>query len=300
MKEDTSMRYLLYNPLSGKTTQSFEEATRYSEAESIPTTLVNVIEIEDMGKFLAGLSSEDDLVVFGGDGSLNKIANAIAEHPVSNDVYYYPCGTGNDFARDVGMAEVEKPFLVTDYIKNLPTVTVKGVKSKFINGVGFGIDGYCCAVGDQLKSEGKQPDYTAIAIKGLLFHFKPANATVTVDGVTKHFKKVWIAPTMYGRFYGGGMMPTPKQDRTAEEKSVSLMLFHRTGKIQTLMIFPSLFKGEHVKHEKHVTILPGKEITVKFDRPAPLQIDGETILNVTSYTAYAAPAKVENAEAATV
>ena len=28
----------------------------------------------------------------------------------------------------------------------------------------------------------------------------------------------------------------------------------------------------------------GKEITVKFDRPAPLQIDGETVLDVTEYT----------------
>ena len=28
----------------------------------------------------------------------------------------------------------------------------------------------------------------------------------------------------------------------------------------------------------------GKDITVTFDRPTPLQIDGETVLGVTSYT----------------
>lgn len=32
-------------------------------------------------------------------------------------------------------------------------------------------------------------------------------------------------------------------------------------------------------------ILTGREITVKFDRPTALQIDGETILDVTSYRA---------------
>ncbi len=66
---------------------------------------------------------------------------------------------------------------------------------------------------------------------------------------------------------------------------LSLMVFHGSGKIHTLMVFPSLFKGEHVKHEKIVTVLEGKEITVKFDQPTALQIDGETILGVTEYTA---------------
>jgi len=278
------MRYLLYNPLSGKTSQSFEAASLYSTTATIPTTLVNVTEIEDAGKFFDSLAVEDDLVIFGGDGSLNRLANALCKHSVVNDVYYYPCGTGNDFARDVEQANADAPFLINDYVKGLPTVTVNGKESKFINGVGFGIDGYCCEVGDRLKSEGKQPNYTSIAIKGLLFHFKPRTATVTVDGVTQSFKRVWIAPTMFGRFYGGGMMPTPKQNRSDAKKSVSLMVFHDTGKLQTLMIFPSLFQGEHVKKEKHVTILSGKEITVKFNRPTPLQIDGETVTGVTEYT----------------
>ena len=150
--------------------------------------------------------------------------------------------------------------------------------------MGFGIDGYCCEVGDKLRAKSEKPvNYTGIAIKGLLFHYKPTEATVIVDGKEYHFKKVWIAPTMFGRFYGGGMMPTPEQTREADQLSV--MVFHGSGKLKTLMIFPSLFKGEHIKKEKHVTILSGKEITVKFSEARPLQIDGETILGVTEYTA---------------
>ncbi len=278
------MRYLLYNPLSGKANQSYEDAVSYSNNATLPTKLVDVTKTQNMRELFEALEESDDVVIFGGDGSLNKIANEFAELSIKNDVYYYPSGTGNDFARDIGAADAKEPILINDYIKELPTVTVKGKQSKFINGIGFGIDGYCCEVGDKLKGEGKQPDYTAIAIKGLLFYFKPANATVTVDGVKKSFKKVWIAPTMYGRFYGGGMMPTPMQDRNAKDKNVSLMLFHGSGKLKTLMIFPSLFKGEHVKHEKNVAILQGKNITVEFDRPTSLQIDGETVLDVTSYS----------------
>ena len=62
------------------------------------------------------------------------------------------------------------------------------------------------------------------------------------------------------------------------------MLFHGSGKLKTLMIFPSIFKGEHVKYKKNITILQGKSISVRFSRPASLQIDGETVLGVTEYS----------------
>lgn len=134
-----------------------------------------------------------------------------------------------------------------------------------------------------MRSEGKKDiNYTAIAIRGLLFDYKPKTATVTVDGEKHTYEKVWLAPTMNGRFYGGGMIPTPAQSRTND--TVSTMLFHDCGKLRALMMFPSIFKGEHVKYTKNVAVLTGNEITVEFDRPAPLQIDGETILGVTSYT----------------
>ncbi len=277
------MRYLLYNPFSGNN-DSHEDALSYSVVANMSTQLVNLTEIHSMCDFFEMLTPRDDVVIFGGDGTLNRIINELSGTVIKNDVYFYPSGTGNDFARDIGQAETKIPFLINDYIKNLPTVTVNGRTTKFINGVGFGIDGYCCEVGDRLKLEHKQPNYTAIAIKGLLFHFKPVNARVIVDGKTLFFKKVWIAPTMFGRYYGGGMMPTPNQDRNSEDKRVSLMVFHGSGKLKTLMIFPSIFKGKHVKHEKNISIFEGQSISVKFDRPTPLQIDGETVLNVKEYS----------------
>ena len=81
------------------------------------------------------------------------------------------------------------------------------------------------------------------------------------------------------------MMPTPGQDRLGDGR-VRFMAFHGSGKLKTLMIFPSLFKGEHIKHTKYVTVIEGNEITVKFDAPCALQIDGETILDVTEYTVH--------------
>jgi len=80
-------------------------------------------------------------------------------------------------------------------------------------------------------------------------------------------------------------MPTPEQKRNSG--LLSVMVFHCPKRMKTLSIFPSLFKGEHIRHEKQVDILCGKRIVVEFDRPDPLQIDGETIRDVRSYTAWA-------------
>ena len=279
--------YVIYNPLAGNG-KAKEDSQLLQMVLDEQLEYYDMTRITNYGAFISGMEREDYLVIVGGDGTLNRFVNDTNGLEIAQEIVYYPTGTGNDFAKDVGMGENPRP--ITAYLKDLPTVEVNGKRYRFINGVGFGIDGYCCQIGDELrKIPGKKVNYTGIAIKGLLFHFAPRNAKVTVDGKEYAYKKVWIAPTMHGKFYGGGMIPTPKQDR--DSGKLSLMLFHGAGRIRTLCVFPSIFKGEHVKHTQMVAVHTGKEITVEFDRPTPLQIDGETILGVTKYTAYAAKIK---------
>ena len=279
---------VLYNPLAGKAddTSFHGELTKAFEGDTLEFYDITKT---DYAQFFASLKEGEGVIIVGGDGTINRFVNDTAELNITAPLYYYAAGTGNDFWMDIGKAKGDKPVLLAPYIKDLPTVTVNGKNYKFINGVGYGIDGYCCEVGDAQKAAGNTDvNYTSIAIKGLLFHYKPADAEITVDGVTKKYKKVWIAPTMNGRLYGGGMMPTPAQDRLNEERTLSVCVFHGSGKLKTLMIFPSLFKGEHIKKQKYVEVLSGKNVTVKFSKPCALQIDGETILNVTEYTAKSA------------
>jgi diacylglycerol kinase family enzyme len=268
--------------------------------------------IDGYADFFRSIDSTDDVIICGGDGTLNRFINDAQGVTFENKIYYYAIGSGNDFARELGKERAAKPnFPINKYLTDLPTVRVKlqgmdaAVERVFLNGIGYGIDGYCCEMGDiqreKNEKEGtdKPIDYTAIAIKGLLFDYKPTGAKVTVDGKEYTYKKVWIAPTMNGKYYGGGMIPTPDQERLGKdgEKKLSLMVFHDSSKLGTLMIFPSIFKGEHVKHEKYVTVLEGKEIKVEFTEPRPLQIDGETLLGVKSYTAKVASAAEAKAEA---
>lgn len=277
------MIYILYNPLAGNK-DSEDKARKLSEI--YPGRELKFLDIRNVTNyqvFIEGLEQKDELIICGGDGTLNRFINATEGITIHNSVYYYATGNGNDFLRDVAGGKADKPIRINKYIKHLPVVTANGKSYRFLNGVGYGIDGFCCEVGDKLKEKGKKPNYTMIAIKGLLLRYKATNATVTVDGVSKKYKRVWIAPTMNGRFYGGGMMPTPDQNRNDRTKGVSVMLMHKAGRLRTLCIFPSIFKGKHIKHRKVVDVIQGHSITVEFDRPVALQIDGETVLNVSKY-----------------
>lgn len=278
--------YVLFNPIAGNHTGE-AEAKKLADCDALKEAelvFCDMTQIADYSAFFAKLSEEDKIILAGGDGTLNRFVNDTDGLSIPNEIYYYATGSGNDFLHDLGKEKGSAPILITPYLQNLPTVTVQGKDYRFINGVGYGIDGYCCEVGDRLRGTTDKPiNYAAIAIKGLLFHYHPTNAVVTVDGVRHSYHKVWLAPTMNGRFYGGGMMTAPQQERLGNG-SVSTVLMFGSGKLKTLMVFPSIFKGEHVKHTEMVAVHTGRNITVEFDRPTALQIDGETILGVTGYT----------------
>ena len=280
-------QFILYNPLAGNGTAK-EAAERLAAASSAEAVLSTVTKITDYAAFFAGMTPEDTLTICGGDGTLNHFVNDTAGLDIPCEVFYLAVGSGNDFLRDLDKTPDGTPVCITKYIKNLPVTEVKGKTYRFLYNVGYGIDGYCCEVGDELKAKSvKAINYTSIAIKGLLLHYKSKNAVITVDGKEYRFKKVWLAPTMKGRFYGGGMMATPEQDRLAEGGKLSVLVFHGSGRLHTLMVFPSIFKGEHVKHKKIVTVLSGYDVKVSFDAPAAVQIDGETLPDVLEYTATA-------------
>lgn len=279
------MNYCLFNPLANnkqgrvKVDELFSKLGRMNEVD------VTKRSPEDLASFLNGLDKTNDKIyLVGGDGTLQRFANCTygLELP---PVIFCPAGIGNDFCNDLGKDLVVDGMVeVNKYLKNLPTVYVNDKSFRFINGVGYGIDGVCCEVADEQREKSDKPiNYTSIAIKQCLFKFKRRNAEVTVDGVTKTYKNVWVCPTMNGRFYGGGMMVAPGQDRLNDKHTVTVVIAHGWSRLRMLMVFPKIFTGKHVT-SPIVDIMEGKEVTVKFTKPCALQVDGETTKNVTSYT----------------
>ena len=278
------MTLILYNPHANNNdiSAALEDVRLYAAAhDTVEKDLMGV----DLRAEICALSANDRVLLLGGDGTLMRLANALDGAAYSVPIYLWKSGTGNDFLRDLGKNEEAQPVLLNPFLARLPRVEIKGKTYLYVNGIGFGLDGMVCEVTDKLKAQGvKKINYTMESIKLLLGGFKCPSGRVTVDGVTKSYKKIWIASAMYGQYYGGGMRVAPEQERGSD--TLTCCVWHTSGKLATLMHFPKIFTGEHVKYKKTIDVFTGKRITVKFDHPTALQIDGETVSNVTSYTAW--------------
>lgn len=276
------MIYILFNPLANNS-QGEKDAEKWAERLTTEPTFKSVINL-NFKDFFKKVKESDEVVLCGGDGTINRFANDVYGMNIKCKLSYAKCGSGNDFYRDVAKNEVDGRVDLKPYLKHLPLIKVNGIKRYFLNGIGYGIDGDTCLVGDEIRAKepGKEINYSKIAIGLLLGKFKTKVAEVEVDGIKSIFKHVWLASAMNGRYYGGGMMAAPSQDRLNSKHECDLVILSSIGRVHTLLRFPKYSSGKHDK-KRFITHLQGKHMKVTFSAPCALQIDGDVVKDVTTY-----------------
>ena len=131
--------YILYNPKANN-------GSGKDDAENLQVcypdaVMIDMTHITRYPVFFEGLESDDEIIICGGDGTLNRFINDIQGIEIKNTLYYFACGTGNDFARDLGHSSYDDPrYPINRYLTELPSVTIDGNTTLFLNNVGFGID----------------------------------------------------------------------------------------------------------------------------------------------------------------
>ena len=156
---------ILYNPLSGN--KSAKEKV-YQLDDILANNDLKYVEMTpdfDYKKFMHDVKADERVVLCGGDGTVNRFVNEVDEEDLSKPTFYFPLGSGNDFNRDVHGKLDNTLINLNNYMSNLPVVTVKGKSTKFINGVGYGIDGWCCEVGDKLRAKDSSKPINYILVK---------------------------------------------------------------------------------------------------------------------------------------
>ena len=235
--------HILYNPKAGgdNGTQRARKLDTLLEGEK---TYADITAIADMTAYLKKIPAEQSIVLCGGDGTLSRFVNQ-TEPADLPELYFYAIGSGNDFLHDLGYQEGQPPFPIRKYLQHLPVVETNGQKRRFVNGVGYGVDGEVCAEGARLREKNKgKINYTAIAVKCVLFGYKPMGATVTVDGVTKRYRKAWLAPAMKGRYFGGGMMIAPRSAKRRRAASTEYRSGARSGQVDADERIPHHLQGQ--------------------------------------------------------
>ena len=177
------MTYLLYNPLANNS-KGEQDARQWAEDNKVECEFTSLLDIKDMKGFFDGLNEGDEVILTGGDGTMNRFANDVYGYEFKNAVYYVKCGSGNDFYRDNEKYAVNGRIDLRPFLRDLPLVTVKGIQRRFVNGIGYGIDGETCRIGDIQRATSDKPvNYSKIAIRLLLGSYKLKKATVDAEGL---------------------------------------------------------------------------------------------------------------------
>ena len=280
---------------SGKGKHIWEAVEVYLKANNIEyckhTTEYREHAIE-LAREICELPEEDiRLVALGGDGTINEVINGMTNF---DKVRFgvIPTGSGNDFARGLGLTGTPTEHLERilnskeDFVIDLGQVTWNGCEKprKFAISSGVGMDAIVCEkveVSPLKKILNKlhlgKLTYVLITIH-TLFSMTTTTMTAKIDGKGKRFKKMIFVAAMNFRAEGGGVPMSPKAD--AQDGLLSICHCYGIPKGLTFFMLPFLVAAKH-SWIKGIDIIDCKKEEIHLDVPMTLHTDGEVIDHVT-------------------
>ncbi len=224
----------------------------------------------------AAADGADVVAALGGDGHIGACANGVLRAGSSAALAVIPAGTGNDFARLIGMQPKEPlgavRVLRAPTVKRIDAVRLKLPQGEryYVNVAGAGFDSEVNAYANRMRWFKGKTRYV-IATFMLLPAFRAAQFDITVDG-ERHAVPGMLVAVGNGRSYGGGMRVCP--DANIDDGVLDITVVGEVSKPEFIKTFPKVFTGRHVTHPK-VQRLRGAEISIKAERTLQVFADGE-------------------------
>lgn len=212
------------------------------------------------------------VVAVGGDGTICEVANGLALSDVELGII--PAGTGNDFARTIGIPP--DPVKALDVLeRGCPGYIDLGRHEKgfFINVAGVGLDAEVArAVNEDVKFLTGTPAYL-YALAMTLLRFSPRKAVIEIDGRKIH-RKLWLIAVGNAKFYGGGMMICP--DAVVDDGLFEVCIVNDISRLEIIKFLPKIFSGGHKNHPAF-EVFRGKQVRIDMDVPTAAHADGDSI-----------------------
>ena len=302
------MYYFIINPhsRSGRGQEIWESVKKYMdgcgpEYEAYFTEKPG--HASELAHRIAALSIPCTMTVVGGDGTMNEVINGLAKTSYAHvTLAYLPTGSGNDFARGLGLIadplEALKHILSPTQVVNMDVGLAKsdGEKRYFLISSGIGFDASICheALESGLKNFlnrfhlGKLT-YVCIALRQL-FLYRPCPVSVRLDGqIIRRYPKSFFVAGMNLRYEGGGCKFCPDADCT--DGKIHICVAGKLSKVKILFLFPTAFFGKHTLiHGIHIE--KGHKIEIISKRPLPVHCDGESFGHRSCLTLTTAPEQI--------
>lgn len=233
------------------------------------------------------------LVVVGGDGTVSLGAEIVAGSPVRLGIV--PAGSGNDFARSLGLAinDAEGSTRALLHALSRPVVTVDAIeivaagehaaehRSLALGNVNLGFDALVNARANGLRS-GHTMRYTRALLRELR-SFTPLPFWLEVDGGERIELDATVLTLCNSGIFGGGMRFVP--DARIDDGQLELAVVSGLGRARLLRLFPRVFAGTHTELDA-VDIRSVRTLTIglRHGRDVRAYADGEprTLLPLTA------------------
>lgn len=296
------MLNIIVNPTgaSGKTMKVLKEVEDYLNKHNIDYHTNISTSVESFEGITKKLTSDDaEIILIGGDGTLNVFINNVANFK-GLKLGYLPCGSGNDFAKSLNISndinkELDKIIqgrvnrtldigqveFITQFDKDNKEINKFKMKL-FNNACGIGFDAEVCEKADRKSAErikkflnvfglGKLI-YLTVATK-LVFSIEKPDMKISLNGSDVYeYKNVWFAASMNNAYEGGGFKFGPNAISGDEE--YELCVAHTLPTSSFFKIFPFAYSGKHVKFDG-VNMHKANTIEIETTSPMWVEYDGE-------------------------
>jgi diacylglycerol kinase (ATP) len=230
-------------------------------------------------------ASHEAVIAVGGDGTIQEVVRGLrgTERPLG----VLPLGTGNDFAKMIGMPlrpEEGVPALLSAAVSHVDLGMVRWKNEDgeqreriFANAVGIGFDAMTAVQVVRFKKLGGRLAYLAGVMATLRLWRQPeVEVSLTGQGGERviHHGPFFLASASNGISVGGGFYLTP--DALVDDGLLDLCLIDRLSIPRVFQLLPRAMRGKHVG-AKEVTIERTTNLKIRSGIPLPIHADGEVV-----------------------
>ncbi len=277
---------LIINPVAGKGKGlHFYNAMKEKLQALIPDVRIVLTSRKgEIGEIINRYMPINSLFVAGGDGTFHEVVNALSA-PDQFPITLLPIGSGNDFARALGLQKRNPVQIIELWRKNSFFHIDLGefryrehgktefVTERFHNSCGSGFDAVVTHLSNQNKILTGLILYLYSVIKALFKYDSIDSRAVFDNSITISGKKLLIA-VGNSETSGGGFKLTPGSSIT--DGILKMVTADALSVPSILHLLPKAIIGKHVS-DPRVTIVDFKTCKINFITPVIVQSDGEII-----------------------
>ena len=228
-----------------------------------------------------------NLIVIGGDGTLNEAVNGIFIQTVCAPeeivIGMIPVGTGNDWIKTFGIPNEYSAAIqiIRDgktMMQDIGQITFSenelGRVWYFANMAGFGFDARVAEKTNQLKDKGKKGISLYLQALGSSFLNYQINKTrIVLDGQEIN-ELIFSASIGIGKYNGGGMMQAP--GAVPDNGLFQVTIIRKIGLFGILRNLMGLYSGEFIKDHR-VSTYVARQVSISSAKNVAGEADGEIL-----------------------